>query len=544
MTSRDFRRIFIVLILVRIIFFREGFLTNDEPAHYLLSRSIAENFPNFINLSEYVKSEVGKGAYYSFFIRNGEVHAAVDMGYPLLASPFYLFAGKLGVHLFNLIADLLVCYAVYLFASTLFNCKTGILAAIIYTFATPSVFYSSSTWHHTSTALFFILMQYFLIKGETRKNTVLFSLSAALTVMCTYYMIVPVSFLVFYGFLTHKENRLLLIFSLTIFLLPVFWYNYMNFGNPLLGEYGIPAPVKAVIAGEEHSYSSDAMRVLKGLFEEVISVDIAPHSYSFAQKAILQSSPFLVFGLIYGFIRRNSEFRAIFVANLLLILMVAYYDGDFGGWELNMRYAFPTMPFFAVSSAGLLWHLNIELPAAILTFLLVIMSAFQLFYPISPYTGIYVFIKIFSTFLTFMALFIVFTKNRRIIQIGAVILLFFSAFVNINDASYGASYRAIDSFITKSIYPVEDVVLLPEGKFNKILIEDARVLFYNKKNLGNFLYGNITVIINKNSKISSHCKILTIRKFNKYYKRLIFYRYHKNLARNLSREYIILDLAC
>ncbi len=546
----DIRKIFIFLFIIHLLFLRGGLFSNDEGAHYLLTRSVSENFPDFLDLSDYIKNPIYSGPYYSFFQYKGEIHAGVHAGLPILASPFYYLFGRIGIKFFNIIANLLTSYVIFLVASRLYGRSYGILAGVLYIFITPSLFYSTSIWHHTATALFFTLSIYQFLKFENkRKDIILLSLFSALTVLCSYYMIVPLSIFYIYTMLKLPVRlKLISVFSFFIFLLPAFAFNYANFGYPFLGEYRIPKVVYAVTGAEggEDSIINEIGRLLSNIVALLITIDISGNNYSYAQKALFQSSPVLVLAFLHIF-RRNLRFLVVLSSNLLLILMIAYSDGDFGGWELSMRYIFPVFPFLIVSLVGFLAKLKISFNAWQLTVVGLFIAILLLIFPIGIHTGAYIIMKILATFLSMVALinyFLLKNINEKILKYFIFMLILFSAFININDAAYGSNYRSTHALIEKSLSDTYETILFPaNGPFGGLFLADKKVIKYHPEDIV-APKGKLTIVVEKSSTEKfQECKIETSRKFDSLYRYIIREKDLKKILYELNR-YIILNLNC
>lgn len=540
----DKRKIFILIFVVHLLFLREGLFSNDEGAHYLLTRSLAENFPDFLDLSQYIRMPAGKGPYYSFFRYGDEVHAGVNLGLPALSSPFYLLFGRFGIKIFNLLAGLITSCAIFLAASRLYGRRHALLAAMLYVFVTPSLFYSTSLWNHTLTTLLFTLTIYIFLAYEDRsRDAVLFSLLAALTVLSSYYMIVPVSLLcVTFALRLRSTQRIACLACYLLFLLPAFAFNYFNFGSPLLGEYSVPG----VSTGGSASPAADgAERLLKGLAALLISVDVSDHYYSFSQKAVFQSSPVLILSLLY--ILRSRRLLAVSASCLLLILMVAYHDGDFGGWQLSMRYVLPVFPFLTISFAGFLHRSGIEYELRRLSAALLFLTILALAFPFGPRSEEYLLIKIFSAFL---ALFLLLSSpvlerlNTGHVGNFVFLLIMFSALVNLNDAGYGASYRSAHAFIEESLEGAHDVVLFPaDAPFAGLFMPDKLTVQYRSpgeivRYLG---HGNLTVI-SEDAPPAEGCASTT-RSFGSAYAYLVREKRLRELL-NVVEKYRIINLHC
>ncbi len=546
------KRTFIFLFIVNLIFLREGFFSNDEGADYLLIKSISENFPHFLNLSQYIKMPVGYGPYYSFFHYNGGIHAATYMGFPLLASPFYSLFGMIGIELFNVLATILTAYIVFLIVNHLYGKKYAILGAVLYTFITPSLFYSSSLWYQPAVTLFFAIfgLQFFKLEDNPR-DVLLLSLSGAFTVLCSYYMIIPVSIaIVFILFKLPARLKFISIASFTFFLIPAFVYNYANFGSSLLGKYGIPAVVYTVAGYSTPAGTglfNEINRIISGLVKLLISAN-SSYTYSFAQKALFQSSPVLALGFLYPLMKRNYRFSAFFITNLVLILMVAYSGGDFGGWELNMRYIMPVFPFLVVSLIGFLNKFKINFNLKLLCSILFVETIVLLLFPIGIYSKNYFIMKLIASFAGLALLFtgIMFSRvNRNILKAVLITAIIFSAFININDASYGASYRSADSFIVNSLNLNKEKVVFPTGTpLGGLFLPGKLVYVYkNDSDIRKFLKGNLTAVVKKDFNSYGECKVTHTRYFDNFY----YYGVRvKNLKKTIEYlgNYKIVDINC
>ncbi len=544
----DAKKVFVFLFIVHLLFLRGGVFTADEWAHYLLTKSISENFPYFLDLSTYLKHQPGSNPYYSYFYYNNEIHAGIPLGFPLFASTFYTLFGRFGINIFNLIANILISYIIFLIVSQKYGKNYGILAALLYVFITPSLFYVSSIWYHISTTLFFILSQYQFLKLKKRKGDVLlFSLFSSLTVLSSYYMIAPISLLYIYLLVRFPPKlKLLAFFSFALFLLPTFAYNNANFGSPFLGEYHIPEIVYSVVGGgESPSLTHELKRLLSSLTALLIYIDISKHYNATFQKSLLQSSPVLAFGLFFPLLQRTSRFIMLFTSNLLLIFMVAYADGDFGGWQLSMRYLMPVFPFFIISLSGLLSWLKISFEIKLICIIFFMEALFLLLYPIGISSEAYSHMKLLASFFAIALLLTGFTLiklKKRVLKPIILTLIILSAFINLNEASYGSSYRSAHSLIEKSLNLKEgEKVVFPEKV--SIVLPENEVVFYNNTSLNDTLKGDLTIVVKKSQRIQG-CQIKEVRNFDNFYYYLIREDNLKIRIERLKSNYKILKLSC
>ncbi|NOZ59359.1 MAG: hypothetical protein GXO66_07295 [Euryarchaeota archaeon] len=488
--------------------------------------------------------------YYSFFYFNGEVHAAVNPGFPVFAAPLYLLLERKGVFLYNLLLNLAAAYVLFRMAEVKFGREYGLFSALGYVFFTPSMFYASSMWHHTSVTFFFLLSQYIFLKlVPRRRDVLLLSASSAAAVMCAYYMVLPVGVILVAAALRLPASlRLLLLFSFAILLLPSVAYNYFNYGDPLTGKYSVPgAGLGDSLAGVQRSVERF---ILSGV-AVVIAVEASrEYNYwnSFVQKSLLQSSPVLALGLIYPFLaRRDLRFAALSAANLLLLLMVVRANGDYGGWQLNMRYLLPLFPFLVLGTAGFLHRLGIQPPIRRLLPVLLLMAAAVLAFPVGINEDLYQHIKLLTAFSGVFVLVVtagVLVRRVRVSTFKAAVLflMLLSAFVNLNDASYGASYRSAHLLIENSLslspgervaFPEEFSIVLPENE----------VVFYSGGEAGGVLRGNLTLVAT-GSFSPEVCRVVEQRSFNNLYYFLVRDNYLSERLREAGGRYRVLKLRC
>jgi 4-amino-4-deoxy-L-arabinose transferase-like glycosyltransferase len=268
-----------------------------------------------------------------FSKKNGHIYAAVDIGFPLLSSPFYLALGPIGLQIFNSLITSLTVAIVYFGARKLFDETTARTAAPLYLFCTISIFYATSMWHHSLATMGFILAQVsFLYMRDDKRFSFLFALGCAIAVWSAYYMILPILVLLLAG--KGKKHFILV----PIFLSLCWIYNAHVFGS-FHGDFGI----------QMHSFQP---KTIDNLIAMVIWREhvLDPWMRWKIQKSLLESSPFLVLSILGLATKRCWPLIA---SNVLYLIGVASHTpSDFGGWEFSMRYLLPIIPFGTILSSA------------------------------------------------------------------------------------------------------------------------------------------------------------------------------------------------
>ncbi|NOZ82227.1 MAG: hypothetical protein GXN98_00170 [Euryarchaeota archaeon] len=456
-SSRGF---WLSLLAAHLLFLRPGLWSNDEAAYLTLARSLVDRFPwelhEALNLSPYIPAP-GHGAYYSFFEFGGEVHAGISPGMSLLSAPMYALMGSPGMKLLSICASMVTAYTLYRLLRP--HNGAGRLAAVLYVFATPAIFYATSLWYHSLLTMLFTLSVYFVLEAERQKNAhIILPVLCALSVLCAFYILPSVFILMAGGALRLGRRRGTAALVLFLLLLtPALAYNLANFGS-LLGEHSVPSPLLSAAGGNAEALHPAWARVVQTLPALLLIPELSESRYALVQKGMLQSSPVLALGLVY-LLRRRLAVPVL--AGAVLVLQVAYASGDLGGWELSMRYLLPLYPVLCVATAEFLRDRRIAMPHAegVLLALAFLLMLFPLDIPSPWYTRA----KAAAAFLAVAAVILSLSRLGQELRAAAVLLLLFSAFLNLNDASYSASYRSAHALIDGALSDAGSVILAPEG---------------------------------------------------------------------------------
>ena len=156
--------------------------------------------------------------------------------------------------------------------------------------------------------------------------------------------------------------------------------------------------------------------------------------------------------------------------------------------------------------------------------------------------------KLIASFTGLALLFtgIIFSKvNRNMLKAVIITAIIFSAFININDASYGASYRSADSFIINSLNLNNEKVVFPGGTpLGGLFLPGKLVYAYkNDSDIRKFLKGNLTAVVKKDFNSYGECKVTHTGYFDNFY----YYGVRvKNLKKTIEclDNYKIVDLTC
>ncbi len=512
------------VIAAHLLFLREGLWINDEGAYLLMSRSIVENFPGFLDLSPYLTTPQ-QGPYYSFFWLGGEVHAGISPGLPLLSAPLYLLAGGLGIKLTSTLASIGTAWVLYRLVSRMYGEAHGRFAALLYVFATPAVFYATSMWYHSLATFFLTLCIYALDVETLRYRRLLIPLSGALSVLCAFYLLPPALVLVAGGALRMGRRGAGVLMAFLLLLTPSFAYNLANFGK-LTGEHSVPAPVVSAPenpGGVVHL----GKRVLESLPSLLLVSDLRDTPWSRYQKAVFQSSPVLALGLLS--LLRAAWLRVPLLSMLTLLLEAAYAGGDFGGWSLSMRYLTPAFPVLCAGVAAYLHERKLNPPAPLSA--LLAMSVLLLLYPLDVDSTAYLYTKAAAAVLALAGVAAGAVRLRSThLRLVLISLLLFSAFVNLNDAAYGASYRSMHAVIDGALAGAYETIYFPAGgPFGGLFLPGkSRVAYTPGEPLK--LEGRVT-LVGTPQDVPPGCRVESLREFGGVHRYLV-----RDGLRSLLRE--------
>lgn len=476
-------RICLLIFIGSFVFYlatlQDGIISTDENAYMHLSRSIAERFPGeFLQQDEYFEGRTltgntGWAHPNGFFVKEGHIYAGVHLGFSLLSAPLYWLLGPVGLQVFNALVASLTLLAIYFGAKRLFDKNTAYLAVILYMFATFSMFYATSMWHHTLAAFGFILAQAsFLYLDRGARAMALFALGSAVAVWAAYYMIFPLSILFLLVLRDRKSAPVVL--PLAVLLSIAVAYNAQVFDS----FQGKTPP----ITGAVMQFLSDPGGVMNNLVAMVIYREhvMDPWGRWEIQKSLLESSPFLVLSVLGLSVRRPWPLIA---SNVLFLTMVAgQVSPDFGGYAFNMRYLLPVIPFATIMSAAFIARL---FDGQATKFLVVLLSISTVaFYAGGLEMGTKVLSLSFSALLMALALFYYRKESgaaRILLTVLLVTAILHSNLVNITDVRTGNQQRAEQSHFKEALEGLTsegDTLLLPRFSPYEITNIDGRTTIY------------------------------------------------------------------
>jgi len=482
----------IASFLIFLMFIERGLFTADENVYTYLAASIATRFPHFLDLSPFFMAvqltQSSLALPSGFFYHNGEVHAAVYPGYPLLAAPFYLLLGETGMKVASSAVSSLIVVVTYRLGLLLTGHRdTALLAAVLALAAIPSLFYATSSWYHATSALFYLLALHSYLSCLRSESAV----DAALTGLFTGLMLLtaPYTAVLILPPLLHllhaapQKIRYILIASLLVFSLPSVAYQQANFGNALTGKY---SPSLEPLT----RYSKPAWYVLgKEVTAYTLFRDLdRRYFYHFAQKSVFQSAPFLVLGLLL-FLRRDGRYTAILTGVLASFVLFSYYYFDYGGMQFSMRYSYPAFPVLAALSAvairSLLGSSTVRRLALLLPAFFAAAALTAELWTISPNSTAYLHLKYFASATAAATAIagVLCTGHRRygnLLLALLVVGVFTGILNNINDTAVGNDHRRIHAEAVEEVSGLSaEVLLLPRAApFDKIVLPGRYVLYY------------------------------------------------------------------
>ncbi|GEM_PF-6779348 len=532
-----------IIAVLHLLFLRRGLWTNDEGAYLLLTRSVVENFPRFLNLSAYIP-EPGAGAYYSYFRFNGEVHAGISPGLSLLSAPLYLLLGELGIKLVSTAASIGTACLLYRLASARGE-EYGRFAALTYTVATPALFYATSLWYHSLAAFFFTLSIYSVIE-RGRHAHLLLPLSCSLMVLSAYYLLLPAAILVIgYSLSLRNRKSIICLLGFGAMLLPSLAYNAANFGSPLTAEYSA-APLLEVAGGGTQSLQELITRIARRLPALLFSAELGSGEYAWAQKALFQSSPVLALSMVW--LHRARRLRLPLLSAGMLLLLTAYAAGDLGGWQLSMRYLLPIFPLLCLALTELLGVLRIPVPEKTML-AMIAMAPLLLLVPLEPSSTAYMVLKIIATFSAISGMIYAIRAGKHGISAFLTILLLISAFSNLNDASYSASYRSTHRVIDSALEGTHTTLYIPAfppfaaagAPATGLFLPGKRARVYQPGELPE-LQGEVS-LVGRRDEVPAGCRVESTRSFSSPYRYLVRAREHREMLRRLEKLQVM-NLRC
>ncbi len=287
---------------------------------------------------------------------DGEVYSKYGYGTSLFAAPLYLLAlllpaaGLMQVTLLApAVATALTAALLYLAARRLKSSPVvSAILALLFGLATPAWVYAKEFWSEPFAALTLFAAFYFLLRYRETNETrdAVFAgvlLGLALTVRTTNVLFVP--FYLWYGLLQFETRAPLKFLSklswgsviaflvpVTLFLVSIFAYNDVRFGNPFTTGYR---------ADEDFSNN-----ILLGAYGLLFS----PGKGLFVYAPFLAALPFGIWQF-WKTQRRELALIAILFLGHLLLFSAWYYW--WGGTNWAARFLVPTLPFLVLLCAPL-----------------------------------------------------------------------------------------------------------------------------------------------------------------------------------------------
>ena len=293
---------------------------------------------------------------------DGKIYSLHGLGWPVLATPFYLIGKYTGMNSMVLVSlmALLISGAnvllVFLFSSKIgYSKRSSLAAAIFYGLGSMAWPYAKCLSDHIIETHFIILSVYMMYLYMSRKKPYLLIISSlsigyALNTRLTSSLIIPaLLFMLVWKYIENRNVRGSLkefIWDTTIFSFSLFpfvgfilWYNHYRFGSIFKTGYQLIAARTGInfFAGTPF---------LTGLYGLLISPG----------KGILYYSPVVVFFLISfkSFYKKYPILAMIFMyiicSTLLFISKNIYWHGD---WAWGPRYIFAITPFMIIPAADL-----------------------------------------------------------------------------------------------------------------------------------------------------------------------------------------------
>lgn len=281
---------------------------------------------------------------------DGEVYSKYGYGTSLLAAPLYAIA--LSVPNFGLMPLTVLSGAIamtaagaflYLTARRLkFSIAVSMVTTLLFGLATPAWVYAKEFWSESFGPVTLLAAFYFLrVSRDERglQNAVAagICLGLAIAIRTTNILLLPLY--VWYAFVDFKPLRIdwraMFCFLIPVsgFVLAIFFYNSLRFGNPLTTGYRA-----------DEVFNNNIFLGAYGLL-------FSPGKGLFVYVPFLAALPFGVWQFYKRF-RRELFFVLLLAAGYLLLFSAWYYW--WGGTNWGARFLVPTLPFLVLLCAPLL----------------------------------------------------------------------------------------------------------------------------------------------------------------------------------------------
>lgn len=355
------------IILAKLSSEAQPFELSPERGRYALTSTIIDNNSVYFSpeTASYVVPDLG--------YKNGHFVSLFAPGVSLLAAPFYIIGERMQLAQFttfltsSLFAIMNFLLIVFIVKKLTKNMYAGIVAGLVFLFATNSWAYATTLYqHHIST--FLLLVSLYIISGKMRFWTALtvgslFALSVLIDYPDAFFFIPIILFVIIEHIGVHKKRELIkldlnmnLIFGLlgiSLFILPTFFYNKLAYGNPfqLSGTVQNVREFNQVKNKTEVKEATSQSRSAVGFFK----MDNLPESMDVLltskDRGLIWFSPVILLSLlgIGPFISKRKGLAYTFVATAIIIFLLYGMWGDpWGGWAFGPRYTIPAIGVLAV----------------------------------------------------------------------------------------------------------------------------------------------------------------------------------------------------
>ncbi len=501
----------IASLIISSVLITKGLFVEDDKTNILLSRALWEQ--HSLDLTPYFRGFLDIPIHMvkpnnAHWINN-RIHAGVGFGYPGLAYPLYRVFGISGFQVFNVLVTTLTIVVIFLISKKIWgDNQTAFLSGILYLFCTFALFYALGMWHQPLSTFTFVLAQAALLFYKSEKNSKylgIFVLSSAICIWTAYFMVIPITVLfLFFVFQLEKKEKVFVGLSFLSILVVSWVYNYYNFLSPFLGKYTVPflvsnTPVAGFSSNFITSYTNSFILAFGNFITAYIYRGFTLDPFTFYQKSLLESSPFLILAIpgIYELYKAeklsNNGIKGIIASNVIFVaLTIINGGGKNPGWTFSMRYLLPLVPFLVILSSGFITKFVRDKGVLFLSATLMGSTALFYFLPRLPFSDLKYNILLFLS-LVLVALLLLYSglyysnlsiSKKRIGNILVVILVIAvvsSNFINLNDVKVGNRERAMSSFLTNQIEgktEVDSTILIPRKFGMETPIIKDRVVFY------------------------------------------------------------------
>ncbi|HBC72802.1 MAG: hypothetical protein UX91_C0006G0042 [Candidatus Amesbacteria bacterium GW2011_GWB1_47_19] len=348
----------------------QPFELSPERGRYALTMSVVENNSFFFTtpIARFVVPDLGYigGKYVSLFAP----------GVSLLAVPLYSLGKSLGlaqIMTFSLSAIFAWANLVLIFLilrRLLGNPYPGLVAGLVFTFASPAWAYSATFYQHHLTTFLLLSCFYMLQLTRSPSRTFLIGILVGFSIFVEYpnvIFFIPLLLLLAYRYLDIRSFRdkisVSLNFSLTVIvaglvlgLIPLLWYNRLAYNNPfqlagtLTNVRRFDITTGQPVLDEWSDSGSDYSRAVGFFKYQQLPASLSVLLTS-RDRGLIYFTPVLLLGLL-GLAPLIKKDRSLgWTAAGVIFAVTALYGmwGDpWGGWAFGPRYLIPAMAFLAV----------------------------------------------------------------------------------------------------------------------------------------------------------------------------------------------------